>query len=166
MLCCWLFSAASPISSRFSREGLSPLAQPIIQITMTECSTVLACGRSPFVVAFAVLGSGAAKAVGTALQQSPPVAASGASPGGVDASTLGGAAASEPTPAQQRAAEADAKAETQAEAQAIVKSEAETAFYGFAAMLVGLVSALFGGVLGARHPEHFSVRPRRIIVVG
>jgi hypothetical protein len=32
-------------------------------------------------------------------------------------------------------------------------------------MLIGLVAALFGGILGANHPEHFDVRPRRGVLV-
>jgi hypothetical protein len=69
------------------------------------------------------------------------------------------------TPAQQQAAEADAKADAQAEAHDIAKGATETAFWGFAAMLIGLVAALLGGMLGANHPQHFAVRPRRAALV-
>jgi hypothetical protein len=59
-----------------------------------------------------------------------------------------------------RRARSDAALEAQGEAADIAKVAEQTAFFGFAAMLVGLVAALVGGSLGARHPEHFAVRPR------
>ena len=126
----------------------------------------LAVWAVSFVVAFVLLGSGATKAVGAAIGEAaatPPAAA-------VTTSTAPDAAGSETstmppvTPAQQQAAEADAQADAQAEAHDIAKGATETAFWGFAAMLIGLVAALFGGVLGSNHPEHFAVRPRRTIV--
>jgi hypothetical protein len=92
----------------------------------------------------------------------------GAAPG---AAQTGNAAADapaptfQPTPAQQQAAEADAQADMQKEAHDIAKGAAETAFWAFAAMLIGLGAALWGGVTGSRHPHHFSARPRRVIVV-
>jgi hypothetical protein len=120
-----------------------------------------------FVVAFALLGTGASKAVGAAIGEANMSAPSAATaPAGTGAiATPQGAAMPPVTAEQQKAAEADAAAETQAEGQQMAKSATETAFFGFAAMLVGLVAALWGGVQGSRHPEHFAVRPRRVIVV-
>jgi hypothetical protein len=126
-----------------------------------------------FVVAFAIMGSGASKTVGAALGEeaggsAAAQAMTGAAPG---AAQTGNAAADapaptfQPTPAQQQAAEADAQADMQKEAHDIAKGAAETAFWAFAAMLIGLGAALWGGVTGSRHPHHFSARPRRVIVV-
>jgi hypothetical protein len=113
-----------------------------------------------FVVAFAILGSGAGKAVETAMGE-----AAGAPAQMVQEQSPSTAPLPPATAAQQRAAEADAKAEAQAEAHDIAKGAVETAFWGFAAMLIGLVAALFGGVVGARHPTHYAVRPRRTYIV-
>jgi hypothetical protein len=127
----------------------------------------LAVWAVSFVVAFALLGSGASKAVGAAIGEvaATPPAATGmvSTPSGAP----GDATNTMPpvTPAQQQAAEADAKADAQAEAHEIAQGATETAFWGFAAMLIGLVAALFGGILGANHPEHFDVRPRRGVLV-
>ena len=126
-----------------------------------------------FVVAFVLLGSGVSKTVGAAMGEET----GGAAPASQIA--LGGAAAAsvagqnttaetapfQPTTAQQKAAEADAETDAQAEAHDIAKSAGETAFWAFAAMLIGLGAALFGGIAGSRHPEHFVRRPRRVVVV-
>jgi hypothetical protein len=124
-----------------------------------------------FVVAFVILGSGAGKAVNAALGEE--AGGSSSSAAAATQSAVGAAAAAETpatpmpeaTPAQQHAAEADAQADLQAEAHDIAKGATETAFWGFAAMLVGLVASLLGGVAGSRHPEHFAARPRRVVVV-
>jgi hypothetical protein len=124
-----------------------------------------------FVVAFAILGSGASKTVGAALgEEAGGSAASQAMTGATSTAAAGGTAADstlpfQATPAQQQAAEADAQADAQTEAHDIAKGAAETAFWAFAAMLIGLGAALWGGVAGSRHPHHFSARPRRVIVV-
>jgi hypothetical protein len=95
-----------------------------------------------------------------------------APPSGPANTTTGGTADATTTPppfvanpAQQQAAEADAQAAIQDEAHDIAKGAAETAFWAFAAMLIGLGAALWGGVVGSRHPQHFVARPRRVIVV-
>ncbi len=126
-----------------------------------------------FVVAFAILGTGASKTVGAALgEEAGGSAVSQAAPSGASSAgtTPGGAAdvAAPPfqaTYAQQQAAEADAKIDAQTEAHDIAKGAAQTAFWAFAAMLIGLGAALWGGVTGSRHPEHFVARPRRVVVV-
>jgi hypothetical protein len=128
-----------------------------------------------FVVAFAILGSGASKTVGAALGEeaggsAATQAMTGATPGAQSATGAATTDAATPppfeaTPAQQKEAEADAQAEIQSEAHDIAKGAAETAFWAFAAMLIGLGAALWGGVTGSRHPEHFVARPRRVIVV-
>ena len=130
-----------------------------------------------FVVAFAIMGTGASKTVGTALGEeaggaAPAAATAPATPtvattatGEAAAATATPAAPFEATPAQQRQAEADAQADAQAEGHDIAKAAAETAFWAFAAMLIGLGAALWGGVRGSLHPEHFVARPRRIVVV-
>ena len=128
-----------------------------------------------FVVAFAILGTGASKTVGAAfggeaggssasqaMADGAPSAASSASGPAADAPMP----PSQATPAQQQAADADAQADMKNEAHDIAKNAAETAFWAFAAMLIGLGAALWGGVTGSRHPEHFVARPRRVIVVG
>ena len=120
-----------------------------------------------FVVAFALLGSGASKAVGTALNEAnigAPTAGS-SQPGSAETTTSPAAPMPPVTLDQQKQAESDAAAETQQEGQAIAKTATQTAFFGFAAMLIGLVAALWGGVTGSRHPEHFAVRPRRRVIV-
>jgi hypothetical protein len=119
-----------------------------------------------FVVAFAILGSGVSKTVGAAMGETAGGGAQAAAPLAPGGNTTAGAAPSEPpgvTAAQQQAAEADAAAETQAEAQDIAKGAAEASFWAFAAMLVGLVAALLGGIAGARHPSHWAAR--RVYVV-
>jgi len=138
----------------------------------------LAVWALSFVVAFAILGAGASKTVSAAMGEAAGGSAESAAqmaegavagqnavagqPGAADATapTL-----AEPTAAQQHAAEADAQSDAQAEAHDIAKGTAETAFWAFAAMLIGLGAALFGGVQGSRHPHHFTDRPRRVIVV-
>ncbi len=123
-----------------------------------------------FVVAFAILGSGASKTVGMAMGEAAGGSAAAELATGAAAAAAQSTAATPPpsfaaTPAQQRAAEADAQADAQAEAHDIAKAAAETAFWAFAAMLVGLVASLFGGVMGSRHPQHYAVRPRRTYIV-
>ena len=121
-----------------------------------------------FVVAFAILGAGASKTVGAAMGEEAGGSAATAAAEAVPGATTG-APASAPqdlpplTAAQQRAAEADAQADLQTEAHDIAKGAAETAFWAFAAMLVGLGAALWGGVTGSKHPHHFTDRPRRVV---
>jgi hypothetical protein len=113
-----------------------------------------------FVAAFVILGSGVNKVASAAMGETTGAAAEMAQTQAPSTTPL-----PDVTPAQQRAAEADAQTEVQAEAHDIAKGAAETAFWGFAAMLVGLVASLLGGVLGARHPEHYAARPRRTYIV-
>ena len=119
-----------------------------------------------FIVAFAILGAGASKTVGAGMGEeaggSPAAATAQAAPGAATPTTP--QELPPLTAAQQHAAETDAQADLQAEAHDIAKGAAETAFWAFAAMLVGLGAALWGGVTGSRHPEHFVRRPRRVVV--
>ncbi len=119
-----------------------------------------------FVVAFAILGAGVSKTVGAAMGQEAGGTAAASAPASTPGATPGAPATPfEPTPAQQKAAEADAQADAQTEAHDIAKGAAETAFWAFAAMLIGLGAALWGGVTGSRHPGHFVARPRRVVTI-
>jgi hypothetical protein len=124
-----------------------------------------------FVAAFVILGSGVSKTVGAAMGEETGGAVASQMTSATPAAAVQGAATApetapfQPTTAQQRAAEADAQADEQTEAHDIAKVAAETTFWAFAAMLIGLGAALWGGVIGSRHPEHFVRRPRRVVVV-
>jgi hypothetical protein len=121
-----------------------------------------------FILGLALLSTGAGKTMDAltgggapfaGMAQSEAAAAQGEEG---DAAAPGAAQIAGPSQVQPQASPG-AKADAETEARALATGARDTAFFGFAAMLVGLVAALVGGVAGARHPHHFSVRPRRVI---
>ena len=105
-------------------------------------------------VAAVLLGSAAAKLTGSALEDmsasAPPAATQTMPP-----------APTEPPTAKALAAE---QASTLDEERAMAKTTARTAFWAFAGILIGLVAAILGGILGARHPHHWHARPRHTLM--